>query len=50
MIKTRDEIAAYLYKCFGTWKESNYWDLSELNKQGWLQYADDIIIIVKEVK
>ena len=39
----REGIAVYLYKCFSTWKESSYYDLSELNRQGWLQYADDIL-------
>ena len=43
----RDKIASYLYKCFSTWKESNFHNLSELNKQGWLQYADEIIAIIK---
>ena len=39
----REDLAAYLYKCFGTWKENSYYDLSEVNKNGWRNYADDIL-------
>lgn len=42
-----DEVAAYLYKCFGTWKETSYYDLSEMNKDGWKVYAKEIILIVQ---
>ena len=41
-----ENIAAYLYRCFGSWKETSYYDLSEMNKSGWRQYAGNIIEIV----
>ena len=47
MPNKREDIAYYLYKCFGKWKEPSFYNLSELNKQGWLQYADEIITIIK---
>ena len=36
------EIATYIYANFHTWKEPTYSDLSTVNQQGWLQYAEDI--------
>lgn len=39
----REEIASYVYACFSTWKEKRFFELSELNKQGWLEYADNIL-------
>ena len=41
--ETREEIAVYIYKCFSTWKENCFYDRSNVNKQGWLQYADDML-------
>ena len=43
-----EEIASYIYRCFSTWKESSFYELSELNKQGWLQYAEEILEIVEK--
>jgi hypothetical protein len=39
----REEIASYLYKCFGAWIENSYYDLSKTNKAGWQEYAMDIL-------
>ena len=47
MVKS-EEVAAYIYHCFSTWEESSFYELSELNQQGWLQYADDIMAIIYE--
>lgn len=39
----REDISAYIYRCFGTWKEYSYYDLSGMNKAGWRTYADEIL-------
>jgi len=41
--KLLEEIAAYLYKCFGTWKESSFYDLSKTNREGWVCYSQQIL-------
>ncbi len=40
----KDWISAYLYKCFGTWKEQSFYDLTEVNKNAWRDYAESDIL------
>jgi hypothetical protein len=39
----RDDITAFLYGCFGTWKEKSFWDLSKVNQDSWRDYGNDIM-------
>ncbi len=40
----KEWISAYLYKCFGNWKEHSFYDLSKVNQDAWQDYAEKDIL------